>query len=308
MRRHACLPLMILALLPASASAAQAPQVISVDPVTPGQGAPIMRVSFPGTGRQLPIIILSHGNRLSREDYQPIVTALVRSGHVVIQPDHPDASQDGFIPKTQQPDDSWRTRVEQIRWVAAHVRAIADATPGLRGRIDPRRIALAGHSFGGHSVALAMGARVTGQPPLPPVEGIRAAVLLAPPGGYEGLTPEWKARAPYLRTDWSAMRGPMLIVNGDKDAAAMSDRGPQWHDDSFTHAPTGQDICLKVVKNAGHYLGGIDTVLRPPAGDATPEKRAAVLDAIVTFLGDRLNDRADARARWADQRKGLACK
>ncbi|MET0250237.1 MAG: alpha/beta fold hydrolase [Sphingobium sp.] len=311
MRLHACLSLMILACLPGLATANDNAQIVSVDPVArivTGSDAPVMRISFPAKGRALPIVILSHGNRLSRGDYQPLVAALVRSGHVVIQPDHPDASQEGFAPSAPQPEDAWRTRVEQIRWVAAHVRRIADATPGLRGRIDPRRIALVGHSFGGHSVALAMGASVTGQPNLPPIEGISAAVLLAPPGGYEGLTPEWKARAPYLRTDWRAMRGPMLIINGEKDAAALSDKGPGWHNDSFTQATAGQDICLMVVKDAGHYLGGIDSVLRPPAGDATPEKREMVLDAIVTFLGDRLDSRADARTRWASERAGLACK
>lgn len=307
MRLHACLSLVILACLPVPAAAGDLTQIISVDPVATiaaGDAAPVMRISFPAQGKKLPVVILSHGNRLSREDYQPLVAALVRSGHVVIQPDHPDASQGGFAPTTPQPDNAWRTRVEQIRWVTAHVRQIADATPGLAQRIDPRRIALVGHSFGGHSVALAMGARVTGQPPMPPVEGISAAVLLAPPGSYEGLTPEWKTRAPYLRTDWRAMRGPMLIITGEKDAAALSDQGPQWHSDSFTQAPAGRDICLMVAKDAGHYLGGIDSVLRPPVGDATPEKRAMVLNAVVAFLDDRLG----ARAHGAAQRAGLVCK
>lgn len=286
-------------------------QIISVDPVVFPNGnneAPLLRITFPATGDRLPLVILSHGNRLSRGDYLPLVAALVRSGYIVIQPDHPDASEDGFAPKSVQPSDSWRVRVEQIRWIATHARMIADRTPQLRGRIDTSSIALVGHSFGGHSVALAMGAHVMGQPALAPIKGISAAVMLSPPGGYDGLTPEWKTRAPYLRTDWQAMHGPALIINGDKDLTPLTEEGPQWHNAIFDGASAGQDVCLMVVKDAGHYLGGIDSVLRPPTGDATPQKRDTVLRAVVTFLGARLDHRPADEARWAEQRKALACK
>lgn len=316
MRRSIHLLPAVLASLPclvtpatARDTAAAAPQIVSVDPVIgTGGDAPVMRVTFPARGDRLAIVILSHGNRLSRADYQPLVAALARSGHVVVQPDHPDASDDGFAPKAPQPGDAWRRRVEQVRWIVDHAGQLAGDVPALRGRIDPHRIAVVGHSFGGHTVALAMGATVAGQSAIRPIAGLSAAIMLAPPGGYDGLTPEWKARAAYLRTDWQTMRGPALVINGGADTTPLTDQGPRWHDDTFTQAPAGGDICLMVVKDAGHYLGGIDSVLRPPTGDATPERREAVVRTIVTFLGARLDHRPADEAHWNEQRKALACK
>ena len=67
----ACLPGIAM---PAAASAQTAEQrhiqIVSVDPVVaPGsRDGPVMRITYPAEGSRLPVIILSHGNRLSRMD------------------------------------------------------------------------------------------------------------------------------------------------------------------------------------------------------------------------------------------------
>src|SRR3546814_15326868 len=71
---------------------------------------------------------------------------------------------------------------------------------------------------------------------------IRAAVLLAPPGDAAGLTEEWKRRAPYLKLDWTTMRGPVLTINGGADMTPLTDRGPGWHDDPYKLGPVGRDL------------------------------------------------------------------
>src|SRR3546814_2927499 len=68
------------------------------------------------------------------------------------------------------------------------------------------------------------------------------------------------------------MRGPVLTINGGADMTPLTDRGPGWHDDPYKLGPVGRDMCLMVVAGAGHYLGGIDSPLRAPPGDATPER------------------------------------
>src|SRR3546814_12566170 len=93
------------------------------------------------------------------------------------------------------------------------------------------------------------------------------------------------------------MRGPVLTINGGADMTPLTDRGPGWHDDPYKLGPVGRDMCLMVVAGAGHYLGGIDSPLRAPPGDATPERRARVIGATDGFLNAKPVGRASCRDR-----------
>src|SRR3546814_14579328 len=88
----------------------------------------------------------------------------------------------------------------------------------------------------------------------------------------------------------------------------LTDRGPGWHDDPYKLGPVGRDMCLMVVAGAGHYLGGIDSPLRAPPGDATPERRARVIGATIGFLNATVGHGAGTAAAWIGHRAGLACK
>lgn len=281
---------------------------VSVDPVIiTADGQPLaMQVSAPMVGTDLPVVVVSHGNLLSRHDYRPLVAMLVAHGYIVIQPDHPDASQNGFPPPAY-PADTWLTRLRQITWIGAHVPDVLAAAGLSADRADPAQIVVLGHSFGGQTAALAMGAQVrsAGQTEK---HVFRAGVLLSAPGNADGLNDRFRPKMPYLDVDWSSMRGPVLMVNGTADVGPMSDNGPGWHDDGFNRARDDADLCLLRVEGAGHYLGGIDSVLRPPAGDATPERRALVFNSIVAFLDHALGRTTGEAARWPTVRSGLACK
>lgn len=288
--------------------AAHVPVIVSTDPVmVQGPRGPIvMRITAPQSGAHLPVLVFAHGAALGRSDYRPLVEGIARAGYVVVQPDFPDASADG-IPPAGWPAGTWRIRYDTLAWIGTHLPTVIKSVPGLERRVDFSRTAVAGHSFGGHSAALAMGARVEGmtaEAALP----YRAAVLLSAPGNWDGLSATWKTRAPYLKVDWSQMRGPVLMANGTADTGPMSDLGAIWHDDGFERASAGHDICLMHVEGAGHYLGGIDSALRPPTGDTTAARRAAVLDTSVAFLDHALNRSTTAARAWADVRKGLTCK
>jgi dienelactone hydrolase len=265
---------------------AQAP-LITVDPVilpasTLGRRL-LLRVTAPLAGRHLPVIMLSHGNRLSREDYRPLVDGWARAGFLVVQVDHEDAATDGFPPAVTPPD-MWRTRITDIRRAIDALPRIAATVPGLAGRIDGNRIALVGHSLGAFTAEWLDGARPAQDAPTAPDPRIKATILLSPPGVYRDLTPQWRGRSPYLDVDFGAMHGPLLVVSGGADAGGvMSPRDASWRQDAFRLAPDGQ-ACLVVVAGAGHYLGGINGPAMKPDGDATPQRLALVRSVTTRFL------------------------
>jgi len=75
--------------------------------------------------------------------------------------------------------------------VLDHLHTIADAVPGLTGRIDHTSVAVVGHSLGGLTASMLLGAQVldldTGTRKDQRDQRITAGVLLAAPG--RGGTP-----------------------------------------------------------------------------------------------------------------------
>jgi pimeloyl-ACP methyl ester carboxylesterase len=271
--------------------------IVSADPVllpATRQGRRLMlRVTAPVTGRRLPVIVLTHGSRLSRDDYRPLVASWARAGFVVVQPDHEDASVDGIRP-VSVPIGMWQTRIGDVTRTIDALPRIAAQVPGLAGRIDPTRIAVAGHSLGGYTAELFAGARMAmpGAPVVPHDPRIRAVLLLAPPGRYEDMMAAWRDRAPYLKVDFATMRGPMLVVAGGGDSGDMlSPRDWTWRTDAYRQAAPGT-ACLVVIAGAGHYLGGINGAAMKPEGDATPERLSAVRDATEAFLKAAVGNRS----------------
>ena len=172
--------------------------VLSLSPVVlpaPGRAGRLhidlqIRVSAPTAGRDLPIILLSHGhgrsNHLLVERLRSARQFWAAHGLVVIQP-HSFGLKDAE-PRSKRPEGPlfWRSRVEDMKRILDQLTLIEASFPGLSGRLDRCRIAVAGHSMGGHTASMLLGARLTD-----PEDGtiidmaeprIKAGVLLAAPG------------------------------------------------------------------------------------------------------------------------------
>ena len=132
----------------------------------PGRQPLELRLTAPvGTG-PLPVLILSHGlgpsNAIpSKDGYAPLAQFWAERGLGVIQPTHASAHW-RVGPTLPGGPWFWRERVAVLRAVLDGL-DLLERLPGLTGRLDRDRIALAGHSFGGHTCCLAMGGQVAGE-------------------------------------------------------------------------------------------------------------------------------------------------
>ena len=125
-----------------------------------------MRISFPVTGDHLPIILLSHGhgqsNHLSSlNGYAPLANFWAAHGFIVIQPTHLSSKTLSLDPNTDGAPLFWRSRVMDMKLILDQLDAIEASIPQLAGRLNKDRIAVVGHSLGGHTAGMLLGAQLT---------------------------------------------------------------------------------------------------------------------------------------------------
>ena len=280
--------------------------VTSVRPVVlpaPGRGADLhVRVTAPTIGGGLPIVVFSHGFGLSMDDYAPLVDCWASHGLVVVQPTHLDSRTLGLAPDDPRTPLIWRFRIEDLTRVLAELDLIEGSVPGLGGRLDRRRIAAAGHSWGATAASALLGARILDQ------EGnagedmtdarVAAGVLLAVAGtGGEDLTPFAAENFSFMNPSFAEMTVPALVIAGDHDQSLLSARGPDWWTDAYTLSP-GEKSLLTLF-GAEHSMGGISGYSVTETTDENPERVALVQRITTAYLRSALDpdDHGWAHAR-----------
>lgn len=276
--------------------------VLSVSPVVvpaPGRLVDLcIRVSAPRTGYDLPIILLSHGhgrsNHLSSlNGYGPLVNFWAAHGFVVIQPTHLSSKSLSLDSKTPGSPLFWKSRVEDMKHIIGHLDQIEASVPEIKGRLDRSKIAIAGHSMGGNTASMLLGATLT-----VPEDGtvvnmaepqIKAGVLLTPPGngGADLSTFAFENYSFFRHPSFAEMTTPTLVVVGDKDNSPhLTTRGADWHSDPY-FLSTGRKS-LMTLFGAGHGLGGVSGYDVAETTDESPERVAFVQRLTWAYLRSAL--------------------
>ena len=269
--------------------------VISVKPVVlsaPGRGEDLqVRVSAPTIGSELPVIVFSHGFGWSLDGYNPLVDYWTAHGFVVIQPTHLDSRTLNLPPDDPRTPLIWRFRVEDMKCILDQLDFIETSVPGLNGRLDRSRIVAAGHSWGGQTASMLLGARVLD------AEGkegedmsdsrIKAGVLLATPGlGGADLTPFAAENFSFMNPSFADMNTPALVIAGDRDQSLLSVRGPDWFTDPYFLSPGGKS--LLTLFGAEHSLGGITGYNVTETTDENPAQVALIQRLTWAYLRSAL--------------------
>jgi pimeloyl-ACP methyl ester carboxylesterase len=270
--------------------------VVSVRPVllpAPGRGEDLqVRVSAPATGRDLPIIVFSHGFGSSMDGYAPLADFWAAAGFAVVQPTHLDSRTLGLPSDDPRTPLIWRIRVEDLKRVLDRLDLVEAAVPGLAGRLDRGRVAVAGHSWGAQTASMLLGARVLDPEGVPGEDmsdpRVTAGVLLALTGrGGDALSPFAAEHFPFMNPSFDGMTAPALVIAGDRDRSPLSVRGPDWFTDPYFLSPGSKS--LLTLFGAEHSLGGIPGYGVAETTDESPERVALIQRLTSAYLRSALD-------------------
>jgi len=279
MQRRALLALAGLASLGAAAAGA----VLTEDWTDPARRRVLpVRLRLPQGEGPAPAVVLSHGLGGSREGLGYLGRALAEAGFVVLHLQHP--GTDSAL---------WQGRADiGVALMAAALDAgqalarLQDgifalgellrraAMPGpLHGRVDPARLAAAGHSYGAWMVQHLVGQRLPGGDHglRLPDPRLKAGILLSPIPS-RGLPP---------RFAFGRVAAPLLHVTGTLDNGYIEGTRPADREIPF-HAVSGVPQVLAVLNGATHAAFADEPAAGPRWADPTYHTRTAGL--AVAFL------------------------
>ena len=264
-----------------------------------------LRITAPAKGRNVPIVLFSHGHGPSnyipsKDGYAHLAQFWAERGLAVIQPTHASSRVGGRPSDAEGAPYFWRERVAEMKAILDRLSEIERQAPAIAGRLDPSRVAAAGHSLGGHTTSLLLGARLQEEDFSDP--RISAGLLLAAPGrGGNDLTAESAARFPFFDVDFFGLKTRTLVVCGDEDDPHFTSRGPDWFADAFHGAPGAE--ALLTLHGVGHGLGGIAGLDARETDTEAPDTLEANKRLTLAWLRTALDVDAEA---WTAARHALA--
>ncbi len=240
------------------------------------------------------------------DGYAPLAEFWAADGFAVLQPTHLDSQTLGIAPGDPRTPAIWRFRIEDLTRVLDELDLIEASVPGLAGRLNRDRIAVAGHSWGATTASALVGARIVdedgnvGEDMSDP--RVVAGVVLAVAGtGGDELTAFAAEHFSFINPNFAQMTTPALVVAGDQDQSPLSTRGPDWWTDAYTLSPA--DKSLLTLLGAEHTMGGIAGFSVHETTDWSLERIALIQQVTTAYLRSALNLEDEA---WSHVRAALA--
>ena len=269
-------------------------------PSEPGQRSLRARIAYPDAEGPFPLVVYSHGFGCYRESYAGLTDHWASHGYAVVLPEHPDCpTSEGKL----SPEDARNLlyiRISDVGRVLDALFAPGQEIPGLTGRIDHDRKAIAGHSFGGMIAQVIWGQPLKDLHSTEKVSytlGFDAAIVMSGVGEMPQMA----------EGSFDQVPGPVLVTGGTLDTGNIG--GPtvypwEWRMSAFGLTPPGDKYSV-VLEEGDHYLGGL--ICRDDRGG--PDNRGGAHDAqgleilagvTTAFLDAWLNNDSAARRFFDD--------
>ena len=208
-----------------------------------------LSIDYPTGEASYPVIVFVTGFGAPSRSYVGLSAAWASSGYVVIKVGHPESRPDvtdlGAIWRNQTTAD-WRTRARDVSFVLDSFAQLEQQYPELKGKMDPARIGVGGHSYGAFTAMLLAGARTFegGTSTTYADPRVRAAVAMSPqgPSPHRGLTTE----------SWREVRIPILYMTGTADRGITEEEDEQWRRQAYELSPAGDKWFVSLAA-AGHF-------------------------------------------------------
>lgn len=226
-------------------------------------------IEYPTRGGPFPLIVWSPGYSGSNRGYEGLAAYWTSHGYVVIRPSHADAGalrqeprrtsstdrQQGaanareerrrereaqqkvpsFRPNAletiweKEREPQWRDRVRDLTLILDSLGELETRFPELKDKIDHKRIAVGGHSYGAFTALLLGGMRAGGLQLADP--RVTAVVAMSPQGIAEnrGLTAE----------SWREVKVPVMFMTGSADFGTSENETPLWRKGAYENSPSG---------------------------------------------------------------------
>lgn len=240
-----------------------------------------LRIYTPVTGGPYPLVVFSHGAGDSSATSPLLLRHWASHGYVVIAPTHLFGprpliersilrlGEELMRPHKLGPQ-AWRERTGDLVSVINYAEPLMRVVPLLRDKIDPTRIGIAGHSFGGYTVMLLGGATLieaeTGEVHCFSDPRPRCVAIISGPGRDDmGLT----------RGSWDEFTKPLLVMAGSRDPGYLP-AGTMWRAEPYHFAPPGDKYLLYL--RGAHHLSYVGPVIDIPSRD--PAQRGTVANWI----------------------------
>src|SRR5262245_11285152 len=215
-----------------------------------------LRITFPRDGGPFPVIVFSHGAFGSKDNYKVLTEFWAGHGYVTIQPTHSDSRTLGTRIGDPRAFRDWQSRPADVSFVIDSFDEIAAKAPVLKGKLDPQRIGVGGHSFGAGTAQLVGGAKAFVQPERREKSfednRVSAILLMSAQGPGEMLT----------ERSWERFSKPMLVMSGSEDGPTRTGQPAVWRKKPYELAPPG-DKYLFWVEGLDHGFGGISGARLP---------------------------------------------